>query len=225
MRVILPIDAACVDCGTVFAPDDLAVGKYRADPGEIVSILQERRAAQQSASTVRGKTGSYRDLGLPTWLQQPGIVPRLPGNVRDVALQSQQGAVRLSSIEHALGLVLDHPTIEVPTPVGPVTIDASLARKIASKTDSGHNQLLRVGLATLRTPREIWQDGEKWRFLSLYAIGSTQATQIAVVHRTGDFVYTIYEIDDSGPIGSRDPIEKRANRKRNGTCLYVAYID
>jgi len=230
VQQVLPIERVCVDCGAVLAPEDLAEGKYRADTREIINVLRERKAATQSRlRDVLNRTGTYRDLGLPTWLQIPGEIPRLGPSVRNQVLQKQTADVRLASVTHALGLTPDHPTLTVKTAVGDITLSEELARKLSKRDDSGHNQLVHVGVATFRAPREIWEDGDKRRYLGLYQIpGEAPATQMAVAHRTGEYAYTIYEIDDSislaKPGATRDSIEHRTNAKRHGTCLHVAYL-
>jgi hypothetical protein len=227
---VLPIDGVCVDCGAVLAPDDLAAGKYRADTAHIVAVLRERNAARNTRlRDVTNKTGTYRELGLPTWLQLPGDIPLLGENTRNQALQAQREDVRMASVRHALGLTSDHPALVVRTPAGDVTINENLVRKLSKKSDSGHNQLVHVGGATLRAPREIWEEGDKRRYVALYNIpGEPLATHMVVANRTGEYVHTIYEVDDSAsltkPGATRDSIEDRTNKKRRGTCLYVAYL-
>jgi hypothetical protein len=193
-----------------------------------VAELRARAALETDFAKAIGRVGMFRQLGLPSWYDVPAVVSRMPSNARDHSLQSQTGETRRGSIRHALGFTRDEGEAVVPTCIGDVTIDENLVTKLLNKTDSGHNQLLQFGIATLREPLEVWEDGGKVRFLRLYRIGTeaAPATQIAVVDRLHGFPNTVYEIDDSKSQDGgrpRDSIEERTNRKRRGTCLFIGY--
>jgi hypothetical protein len=224
---VLPIVAACVNCGAVLAPADLAQQRYRANTRAIVEALRARKASQRPAADVLGHVGDYRTLGLPSWYDIRGSIPRLASNARDRELQNQRGEIRRNLIRRALGLMSGRDAFVVPTCVGPITIDDDLVTKLLNTTDSSHNQLLHCGIATIREPAEAWQDRDKVRFLRLYRIGteSSVATQIVVASPTGGYVNTIHEIDDSyrDNGGNRNSVEYRTNRKRIGTCRSLSY--
>jgi hypothetical protein len=222
-KLTMDVESACVDCGTIFAPSFLRERRYNADVDDLLEVLKGKQAARTVRRDVLDRTGSYKELKLPSWLADASDARALLPRAREVALQTQSEATRRGSIRHALGLSRDAVEIAVPTVLGNIFVRDNVVAHLVTKTDSGHNQLAHLTLQSLSCPREIWHDAEKVRFLALYRLGDQLATHMVVVHEAERWVYTAYEIDDSGG-RPRGTIEERTNTKRRGTCRYVAYL-
>lgn len=223
------VESACTGCGTIFAPDFLAKERFSADTNEMLKVLTQRRYERTRLQDVVGKSGNFKALGLPSWLDRVEDAQLLFENARDQGLQNQRPELRLTRLRHVLGLTPDHPELIVPTIAGNVVLSENLARHLASKSDSGHNQLAHLSVQSLLSPREVWDDGTKQRFLALYRIGDSFATHMVVVSSEDRYVHTVYEIDDSRPPDredqrTRDSIEDRTNAKRDGACIHVGYL-
>jgi len=225
--VVLPVAEACVSCGAILAPANLALQRFKAETADIVAALRRRKAQLPAAAgQALGKAGTYQQLGLASWYDIVTAIPRLPTNVRNKDLQNIGDLeARRGQIRHALGLTAQNPEAIISTLGLTITIGDPLVIKLLNRRDNAHNQLLSVGLATLMHPLEAWEDGDKLRCLRLYRIGEHVATHHVVIDIPCSYISTIYEIDDSASPsgGTRDPVESRTNKKRSGLCRVLAY--
>jgi len=159
--------------------------------------------------------------GQPTWVNlDHQDLRRLPKGVLAVGEQVEAGnsvdeAVRI--LETEMGFSSNEAEIEISTPIGNVAINRDMLTHIVEKRLDARERYVRMALATMRAPFEIWDvayDDETTRHAYIGAFDGKTHMLVVVTHVNGTMLWNFMHGDG-----------KAINKHRHGRCLHRMKIE
>jgi len=225
VRFITRLEEICYECGAAVKPPN-RIGYFVEDSDR--KLLARAYEAVSKGGTIVGKYGDANNLRLVPWSEVPSLIDvpigRSSHRLRSMLSMKRQDQESITAKYLGLKHGEDSTLAETVISNGEIRIDRRTVTHIVEKQDPGHYDLLRFTRYALANPVEIWcadRQGvkpRKLRFISLFQIGNTLETHLAIVDEEAQRLITAYKWEPR-PGDPPDKIE----RKRRGMARYLAW--